>query len=482
MDHDHLQTLRAHHPAWKLLRADSAPFVAAVLHRVFVAGNARVLTQDALVEAVDDFLFELRGGPGADPYPRTALQYVTDWADVERGWLRKFYPPGSDVPSYDLTPGAEKALAWLASLTDRSFVGTESRLWTLFGLLQQLVEGSQEDPQERLAILHRRRAELDEEIAAVERGEIRVLGDAAVRDRFQQFSVTAQELLSDFRQVEENFRMLDRGVREQIAGWEGSRGALLDDVFGDRDAIADSDQGASFQAFWDFLMAADRQAAFSSMLQDVLALPALQQHDPGLRHVMGDWLKAADAVQVTVAHLSRQLRRFLDDRAYLENRRIAELVRSIETSALALRDQQPAGTVAELDVPRASVAAPMARRLYEPTRSIVLDTGPLVAGEEDVATGALFEQFVVDRDRLQSAVRATLRQRRQTTLAEVVDAHPISQGLAEVVTYLSIADGDRNASFDAGQRQTLAWQDPHDAREHRVEVPLIVFTNPEAAS
>jgi hypothetical protein len=124
----------------------------------------------------------------------------------------------------------------------------------------------------------------------------------------------------------------------------------------------------------------------------------------------------------------------------------------------------------------------MARRLYEPARRIVLDTGPLVAGEEDVETGALFDQFVVDRDRLQSAVRAALRQRRQTTLAEVVAAHPISQGLAEVVTYLSIADSDRNASFDAGQRQTLAWQDPDDAREHRVEVPLVVFTNPEAVS
>ena len=58
----------------------SAPFVAAVLHRVFVAGNARVLAQDALVEAVDDHLFELRGGPGADPYPRTALQ----WKNLQR--------------------------------------------------------------------------------------------------------------------------------------------------------------------------------------------------------------------------------------------------------------------------------------------------------------------------------------------------------------------------------------------------------------
>ena len=297
MDHDHLQSLRAHHPAWKLLRADSAPFVAAVLHRVFVADNARTVTQDRLIEAVEDQQYQLRTPDGADPYPRPAVQYINDWADPGRRWLRKFYPPGSDDPSYDLTPGAEKALAWLSSLTERSFVGTESRLWTLFGLLQQLVEGSQDDPRERLAILHRRRAELDEEIATVERGEIRVLGAAAVRDRFQQFTATAHDLLSDFREVEENFRVLDRRVRERITAWDGSRGALLDDVLGDREAIADSDQGASFQAFWDFLMSADRQSEFNRMLTEVLGLPALDGSDPGLRYMMGDWLTAADAVQ-----------------------------------------------------------------------------------------------------------------------------------------------------------------------------------------
>ncbi len=37
-----------------------------------------------------------------------------------------------------------------------------------------------------------------------------MLDGTAVRDRYQQFSVTARELLADFRQVEENFRKLDR--------------------------------------------------------------------------------------------------------------------------------------------------------------------------------------------------------------------------------------------------------------------------------
>jgi hypothetical protein len=51
-----------------------------------------------------------------------------------------------------------------------------------------------------------------------------LLDDTALKDRFQQFMQIARELLGDFREVEHNFRLLDRKVRERIALWEGSKG------------------------------------------------------------------------------------------------------------------------------------------------------------------------------------------------------------------------------------------------------------------
>jgi hypothetical protein len=67
------------------------------------------------------------------------------------------------------------------------------------------------------------------------------MNDAAVKDRFLQLASTARALLSDFREVEQNFRELDRGVRERIALCQGSKGELLEDILGERDAIGDSD-------------------------------------------------------------------------------------------------------------------------------------------------------------------------------------------------------------------------------------------------
>ena len=106
-----------------------------------------------------------------------------------------------------------------------------------------------------------------------------MLDETAVRDRYQQFAGTARELLADFREVEDNFRKLDRQLREKIAGWHGGKGELLDDVLGSRESIAGSDQGRSFQAFYGFLLSQARQEELSSLLDRVHSLAGIAERD-----------------------------------------------------------------------------------------------------------------------------------------------------------------------------------------------------------
>ncbi len=197
------------------------------------------------------------------PTRRGALDYLNDWSAPDKGWLRKFYTPDTDEAQFDLTPATEKAILWLLSLTERSFVGTESRLLTLLALLEQMSTGTETDPKKRVEELQKKRDALDIEIAHVLEGHTPLLDDTAIKDRFQQFQQLARELLSDFRQVQDNFRQLDRKVREKIALWEGTKGTLLDEIMGERDAIGDSDQGRSFRAFWNFLLSSRRREELS---------------------------------------------------------------------------------------------------------------------------------------------------------------------------------------------------------------------------
>jgi hypothetical protein len=139
VDYDEIDSLCRRSPAWRLLRAANAPLVLGFLGRVFVEENVRS--------------------------------------------LRKYYPEGSNEPHFDATVAVEKALSWVSSIRERSFVGTESRLNIVFELLRQLAFGAETDPDVRLAELQRRRALLDEEIAQVSAGHVEIMDEAALSAR-----------------------------------------------------------------------------------------------------------------------------------------------------------------------------------------------------------------------------------------------------------------------------------------------------------
>ncbi|MCC5807303.1 MAG: DUF3375 domain-containing protein [Opitutales bacterium] len=481
LDHQTLEALRQHHPAWRLLRSDYAALVGGFLDRAFIAPNRRVIPQAELAEALEDDLYALRERLGAEAFPKTALDYLNDWASPEKAWLRKFYVAGTDEPQFDLTPATEKAIAWLGSLTERGFVGTESRLMTLFALLREMSEGTETDPEVRVAELQRRRARIDAEIERILAGDLPLLDDTALKDRFQQFNQIARELLGDFRQVEQNFRTLDRRVREQIARWEGSKGALLQEIMSERDAIADSDQGKSFRAFWDFLMSPTRQEELTDHLERLLQLPPIRElaPDPRTRRLHYDWLEAGEHTQRTVAELSAQLRRFLDDQAWLENRRIMEILRAVEARALEVRESPPEGAFFAVPESSASLDLPMERPLFKPGLRPVIDSEGLDAADGTVIDPSLlFQQFVVDKAVLRQNIRRALQDRSQVSLRELLDTHPLEKGLAELVTYFQMAADELPAHVDEAQTETIEWWTDgadHSSRLKRVRLPLVVF-------
>ncbi len=476
LDYATLDLLRQNHPAWRLLCAQHAPLVTSFLHRVFVDPNVRNMPQADLVEALEDELFALRQQLGADAFPAGAQSYLNDWAEDSKGWLRKFYPPGTDEPHFDLTPATEKALSWLEGLTEREFVGTESRLLTLFDLLRQMSEGSETDPRVRVAELQKRRDDIGREIDRILSGDVPLLDDTALRDRFQQFLQLARELLGDFREVEHNFRILDRRVRERIALWEGGKGPLIEEIMGERDTIADSDQGRSFRAFWDFLMSQSRQDELSRLLEQILSLPPVlaMQPDPRLRRVHYDWLEAGEHTQRTVARLSEQLRRFLDDQAWLENRRIMDILHRIETQALDLREAPPPGAFMPLAEIGAAIDLPLERPFYRPPFKPLIDDMARDEGDAAVDTAALYAQVVVDRGELKQHIRQALQEHSQVSLGQVVEHHPLRHGLAELVAYLHLAADWPGTVVDDDAQERIIWQTEAGA-QRQATLPRIIL-------
>lgn len=480
LDVDGLDLLRSRHPAWKLLRAEHAPFILEFLQRTFVTEQSRQVPESEVLRRLDDHIFTCRAQAGEQSYPRTAREYLTQWAADDTGWIHiSFRQQDDDEPVCDLTPAAEQAVEWIASLSERPFVGTEGRLLTVFALLREINSGAETDPQLRIADLLRRRQELDDEIERIRGGELTALSSVGIRERFLIVINNARGLLSDLREVQQRFHRLDRDARSRIARWDGAKGGLLDALLANRDVIAGSDEGQSFRAFWDFLMHPQRQEEFDALLTAVLGLPAIKESapDPRLSRIRFDWLAAGEQAQRTVAQLSQQLRRFLDDRAWLENRRITELIQQITSIAVGLRESPPAGVVMEVEAAVAEVHLPLERPLYAPATAPELSEAIVDLGISDADDAVLYAQYSIDLDVLTRAVQGCLMENEGVTLAHVIERHPLRRGLAELIGYLRLATDTEHllrSTIDDDQHDPVVWVDAY-GDQRRASVPRITF-------
>lgn len=459
MSYDSLKNMRAYNPAWKLLAAQSSSLVISFLYIAFVVDNKRAIPEQILSHELNDYMEKLNLQPEA----HIAKELLTQWSDDDHGWLRKFYLTESDEIHYDLTSNAEKAIGWIVGLKPQSFVGTESRLIMVIQLLHEIAEKANPDPARRIIELEQRKKELEEEISRAKHGNIKILEPVQIKERFLQAMQMSREILSDFRLVEQNFRELNRNMRAKIAGWEKSKGELLGEFFYTHTDIFQSEQGRSFQAFFEFLMSEAAQGDFEETLKDICAMEAVKNipisRNP--QQIVQDWIKGSKHIEIMIEAISEQLRRYVDENFLEEERRINQLIKSIETSAFVLRNvEKTDGAFMQMDSITADITLPFDRPLFTPpAKTAFSDDNPVDGCSGQDATFALYSHISVNKDLLKRQIDGCLAEKEKITLADIVKAYPIKLGLAELMAYISLAFSEPNALIDVETNEQIYWKD-----------------------
>ena len=461
MDYDYLCNLRMNHAAWRLLRADQAAFIAAFFYREFIAGKRRGIEAQELLEHLDMFLYDAQRQTDGEVFGRSPQDYLEIWSDSDHGWLRKY--EYHEEWYYDLTAPAQKAVEWLVSLHKQDFVGTESRLRTVFNLLHEIARETDTDAEHRKAYLLAQQEKIAAELAEIEAsGVVKPrLDDVQVKERFLQAENTAQAILADFREVEENFRELTRKVQDDVVKWTRGKGELLEKIFGESDIIRKSEQGRSFMAFWRYLMLSQQQEDFRATMAQISEAEPIREllPDHPLAAINREWVRAAGAVQQTLGQLSAQLRRYVDEAYLQEERTIYQLIQRIETQALKRRDDVPAGEFTSIRETAPAVQLPMERRLFAPPQATRLVSPVLQAGSgDDGELTAIFDQVIVDRKKLQENIEELLAERPEVTLSEVLAVHPLQQGLPELLGYFVLASHEVSEAFDSSALEHILFE------------------------
>lgn len=477
---EQLHHLRKFNAAWGLLSSTMAPFVASFLYKVFIQTNRRSISVSEVIEELENYLYVIRQKYPDDAPPRPAKEYIEEWSAPDKAWLSQRYTGRGDIPEVDLTPDAEKAIRWLESLNPRNFVGTESRLLTIFQLLKELNQKIETDPNKILDDLYKKKREIEEQIEKFQTTGKAERPDATqIRERYFQLDDTANTLLSDFRQVEENFRKLDREVREKMALSVKNKGDFLDDVFGGEDEISESDQGKSFRAFWEFLIHNEKQTEFEELLENILKQPEIiALGDKGILPLFRDFLlEAGNKVYIVNNQLTSQLTKYLAEKALAENKRIIELISEMEKSILELRGLQIEKDFFAIPFLKPSLNLNASRPLFSLPDDVPLHQPVSSENEETLSEdhiNKLFSLNVVDESALERIIDGILSNNDQTSLEDILNKHPPQKGLAEIIGYLKIAER-RHKTHIFEDNYFITEIDNENGLKKRVKCPQIIF-------
>ena len=122
----------------------------------------------------------------------------------------------------------------------------------------------------------------------------------------------------------------------------------------------------------------------------------------------------------------------------------------------------------------ADIELPMERPLHAVAVKTAIADVVVEAGEEGLDASVLFSQFVVDKAALVEHVHRMLLQRPQVTLSELLEARPLTQGLAELVSYLQIA-GEGSSAIDENVEEVVRWRGA-DGHERRARLPRVIYS------
>lgn len=479
LSYDFLEHFKEQSLALKLLRSPHFSLIASYLHQVFVISNRRSVPYQEMISLLEQHLFDIKESYGEDKFPKSAKSYLDDWINNKNGYLRKYLPQDSDEPECDLLPEAEKVLRWVEELQGRQFVGTESRLKLLLNMIGELVEGASEDPALKLQQLKIRKAEIEQSIVAVESGQDAGLSETQIRERLYLLSDMSRQLLGDFRQVEANFRQLDKESRKTISTGGNLKGEVLDKIFGHQDVIDESDEGQSFSAFFELLMTPQLRNGMRENLQRLLEHQQgreVIQSDRLLMHLYSWLLDAGAKVNTTRQQITDQLRRYIQEQSQ-DNRRVLEIIREFEIEAHRFQQRETPLDFMTLSAMSTEIDPLFSRQLWQPKREEQLEHQPVAAeSEPDVDFSQLLALSHINEGVLQRNILQCLTEHQgQVTLGEVLVRYPLEYGLDELLTYIKLAcEQVVSATIDREQKQRMSWM-PEPGVTRTVSLPKITF-------
>ena len=475
-----VQTLN-NSPSVKLLKMRSAEFFLAFVTSVFDEQMAigeeklQMLLENRLDNQREDITDEdINIETLGESNETKAKRLIKEWTD--KGLFANYQNEDGEI-IYELSSHTSKVIDWVTSLKKEEYIGTESKFKTLFSQLKDLVEFSNEDREKRLELLRQKKEDIERQIESLEMGEeIEVYEDYQIEPRYNSLNKLAKELLSDFKEVDDNFKKIIKQIYKRQTENEGKKD-ILNYVFDAYAELKDSQQGKSFYAFWEFLLSSELQKEWdelTDLLYKTLDKRNIDSKDKFLKEMKKHLFDAGEKVSKTNDRMSEKLSLIIRNNGNSDTQATKQVINDIKKMLLNTAQNKERNNTS-LNYEVIELNLPTERQLnLTPKQEVEYNNIPTEADldiNELERLDKLYNYHQIDRRILRKRIDIILRENTQTTLAEVIEQNNgIEKGLSELFGYIAILKEYKTIVSDNRTQEIIF------SKNKTITIPEIIIT------
>lgn len=470
-------------PSVALLKARSSGIIIDFLTRVY--GDVTAVSH----ENIHSLLAEYLNSHGfdeddesdilyTDTYEEKATKYIRKWTDS--GFLTNYRNEDGEI-YYELSSHSSKVIDWLAGLKQEEYIGTESKFKSIISQLRELVEYTNEDREKRLQLLEDKKMEIEHQIQQLQMGEdVKVYEEYEIVPRFLQINKLAKELLTDFKDVDDNFKNIIKEIYQKQIDPALKKGGILQYTFDALDELKSSSQGKSFYAFWEFLLAREMQSELDDLIAELFQTLKEKNIDSGdtfLQNMVEYLYESGRKVYQTNDKMADKLSRIIRENEMSRADVSKWVVQEIKNTLIEIskKGQKPDISMSVDDGMEINI--PFDRKItFEQGENTEYNTMPetdTLSIEELGELGKVFSNVYVDRKVLVRNIREAMKDKSQVTLQDVVEQYPLKQGLPELFAYFGALGQFPHKSVDEEKRQAIVFDYENNKR---IRIPGIIIS------
>ena len=190
-----------------------------------------------------------------------------------------------------------------------------------------------------------------------------------------------------------------------------------------------------------------------------------------LKNFQHELMQRAYKIQLLTNHLVEQLGNFIDERGWIENKRVVKLIDAIYTKIL--QNQEPPKIAMPMELSSIAFSMPFEKDLCTIKKSENFTPVKHTYEEIQFDTSMLFLKNFVDEKRLYKNIQKFFHIQNSFTLKELLEHFPPSQGIAEVIGYIALGVEKHEGVVHEDRYEEVVLES--EAKKIKLKIPQIVY-------